>query len=330
MRIRRTSIWCKIVIPTVLASLGIAGSLYAQHYPSKPLRFVVGFAAGGASDIVARILAQKLGEVWDQTVVVDNRPGASGIIGADAVAKAAPDGYTLLVSPQTTTAIAPAMYAKLPYDVMRDLTVITVIGLTPMIFVVHPSLPTKTFKEFVPFAKANAQDLSFGSSSVGGTNHLAGELLNLSLNIKMTHVPYKGELAALTDLVGGRLSFMFPSLPAAIPLLKGGKVRGLAVSSLKRWPHAMEYPTVAESGIPEFETVSWNALYGPVALPRDVIARLYADVARVLQMSDVNARLVQQGIERVGNSPEQATAYLKSETVKWARVVKAANLSAQQ
>ncbi len=330
MTIKKMIMLWTILVPAVLASLGIAGSLHAQSYPSKPVRFVVGFAAGGASDIVARILAQKLGEVWGQTVVVDNRPGASGTIGADAVARAAADGYTLLVSSQTSTAVAPSMYAKLPYDPLRDFTVITVIGLTPMILVVHPSLPTKTFREFVPFAKANAKDLSFGSSGLGGTGHLAGELLNLSLNIKMIHVPYKGEPAALSDVIGGHLSFMFPSLPAALPLLKAGKLRGLAVASLKRSPHALEYPTVAESGIPEFETVSWNALYGPAALPKDVIARLNADVARVLQMPDVNERLAQLVIVGVGNSPVQATAYLKSETAKWAQVIKAANLRPQQ
>ena len=319
----------KLLLPALLACFANAGTVHAQTYPSKPVKFVVGFGAGGASDIVARILAQKLGETWGQTVVVENRPGASGIIGADAVAKAAPDGYTLLVSSQTSTAVATSMFAKLPYDVLRDFAVITVIGMTPMILVVHPSLPAKTFREFIPFAKARAADLSFGSSGLGGTGHLAGELLNLSLNIKMTHVPYKGEPAVLTDVIGGHLSFMFPSLPAALPLLKAGKLRGLAVASLQRSQHANDYPTVAESGIPGFETVSWNALYGPSALPKEVVARLNADTAKALQAPDVNERLGQQGVDRVGNSVEQATAYLKAETVKWAKVIKAANLQPQ-
>ncbi len=323
-----TRLW-KLLLPAVLASQVIAGASHAQSYPSKPVRVVVGFAPGGASDIVARILAQKLGEVWGQTVVVENRPGASGIIGADAVARAAPDGYTLLVSSQTSTAVAPSMYVNLPYDALKDFAVVTVIGLTPMILVVHPSLPTKTFQEFVPFAKAHAKDLSFGSSGHGGTGHLAGELLNLSLGIRMTHVPYKGEPPALTDVIGGNLSFMFPSLPAALPLLKSGRLRGLGVASLKRSPHAMEYPTIAESGIPGFETVSWNALYAPAALPKEIVARLNADAARVLQMPDAIERLGQQGVDPVGNSSEQATAYLKAETEKWAKVIKAAGLRPQ-
>lgn len=326
MKIERIVMQCRLLGLAALATLGIAGPLYAQSYPAKPVKVMVGFAPGGASDIVARILAQKLSESWGQPVVVENRAGASGTIGADMVAKSAPDGYTLLVSSQTSTAVALSLYPKLPYDPVKDFSVITVIGLTPMILVVHPSVPTKTFKEFIPFAKANAKDLTFGSSGNGGTGHLGGELLNLSLNIKMTHIPYKGEPPALADVLGGRLSFMFPSLPAALPLLKAGKLRGLGVGSLKRSPHAPEYPTIAESGIPGFENISWNALYAPAALSKDVIARINADVVKALQARDAIERLGKVGVEPVGDSPGQATAYLKSETAKWAKVIKAANL----
>lgn len=326
MKIERIVMQCRLLGLAALATLGIAGPLYAQSYPAKPVKVMVGFAPGGASDIVARILAQKLSESWGQPVVVENRAGASGTIGADMVAKSAPDGYTLLVSSQTSTAVALSLYPKLPYDPVKDFSVITVIGLTPMILVVHPSVPTKTFKEFIPFAKANAKDLTFGSSGNGGTGHLGGELLNLSLNIKMTHIPYKGEPPALADVLGGRLSFMFPSLPAALPLLKAGKLRGLGVGSLKRSPHAPEYPTIAESGIPGFENISWNALYAPAVLSKDVIARINADVVKALQARDAIERLGKVGVEPVGNSPGQATAYLKSETAKWAKVIKAANL----
>ena len=191
----------------------------------------------------------------------------------------------MLVTSQTSTAVAPSLYQKLPYDPVRDLYAVTVVGMTPMILVLHPSVPPKTMKEFIPFAKANAKDLTFGSSGNGGTGHLGGELLNLSLNIKMSHIPYKGEPPALVDVMGGRLSFMLPSLPAALPLLKSGKLRGLGVGSLKRSAHAPEYPTIAESGIPGFENISWNTLYVPVAVPRDIVTRVHADAAKGLAVA---------------------------------------------
>lgn len=204
-----------------------------------------------------------------------------------------------------------------------------VIGLTPMILTVHPSLPTKNFKEFVAFAKAHEKELTFGSSGNGGTGHLGGELLNLSLNLKMTHIPYKGEPPSVTDLLGGRLSFMLPSLPAALPLIKAGKLHALGVGSLKRSVFAPEVPTIAEQGIPGFENVSWNALYVPAALPKDLMARLNGEFVKALKSPDVVEKLAQQGVEPVANSPEEATAYLKAETAKWATVIKAANLRAE-
>lgn len=316
----------KIWVCAMLVLLASAGSLHAQSYPSKSVRFIVGFAPGGSTDITARILAQKLGEMWGQTVVVDNRPGASGIIGAEAVAKAAPDGYTLLVSPQTSTATATSLYAKLPYDVLKDFAIVTVITSSPTLLVIHPSLPPKIFHEFIPFAKANYKSLSFGSGGLGSSPHLAGELLNLALDIKMTHIPYKGENPAVIDTIGGQLPLMFPTLPVAMPHVKAGKLRGLAVTSLRRSSIAAEYPTIAESGIPGFESAAWNGLYAPAALPKDVIARLNADVAKVLQIPEVQERLAQQGIDRVGNSPEQAAVYLRSEIVKWGKVIRSANL----
>lgn len=290
---------------------------------------MVGFAPGGASDITARIVAQKAGDLWRQNVLVDNRPGASGIIAAEAVAKAPADGYTLLVAPQTSTATAASLYAKLPYDVLKDFAIVTVITSSPLILVVHPSLAPKTFRDFIPFVKANHKHLSFGSGGMGSGPHLAGELLNLALDIKMTHVPYKGEILAAIDTIGGQLPLMLPTLPVGLPHAKTGKLRGLAVTSLQRSPGAADYPAIAQAGIPDFECAPWIALYAPAAVPKDVMARLNTDVARVLQMPDVQARLIELGIDRVGNSSAQAAAYLRSEIEKWGQVIRRANLRAE-
>jgi tripartite-type tricarboxylate transporter receptor subunit TctC len=305
---------------------GATAMSHAQTWPAKSVRFVVGFTPGGVTDVAARILAQKLTDLWGQTVVVDNRPGASGIIGAEIVSKAAPDGYTLLVSPQTSTSVATTLYPKLPYDVVRDIPIITVIGSSPQLLVLHPSLPPRTFKEFAAFAKANYKTLSFGSGGLGSTPHLGGELLNLSLGIKMVHVPYKGENSAMADVLGGQLPLMLSSLPVSLPLSKAGKLRAIAISSLKRSPLAPGYPTIAESGIPDFETVVWAGLHAPGAINRELLVRINGDVIKILNQNDVRERLAQQGIDRVGNSPDEAAAYVKSETVKWAKVIKAANM----
>jgi tripartite-type tricarboxylate transporter receptor subunit TctC len=316
----------RILVLALLAS----SCVHAQTFPAKSVRIVVGFTPGGVTDVAARIIAQKLTEAWGQTVVVENRAGASGIIGAETVAKAAPDGYTLLIAPQTSTSVATTLYPKLPYDVLRDIPAITVLGSSPQLLVVHPSLPPRTFKEFVAFAKANYKTLSFGSGGLGSTPHLEGELLNLSLNIKMVHIPYKGENTAAADVLGGQLPLMFSSLPVSLPLSKSGKLRALAITSLQRSPLAPEYPTIAESGIPDFEGATWVALHAPGGISKELLARINADVIKVLNLPDTRERLAQQGIDRVGNSPDEAAAYVKSEIVKWARVIKAANVRIDQ
>ena len=317
--------WCAALI----VALGFGPIAWGVEYPTQPVRIIVGFAPGGGSDIVARVIAQKLTELWGQSVVVSNRPGASGIIGAETVAKAPADGYTLLVSSATSTAVAPSLYSTLPYDVEKDLRIITVIGSTPALLAVNPASPAKTFDQFITDAKANGQNLFFGGSGIGSTGHLTGELLNLSANIKANHVAYKGEPPALADLMGGRLSFVFSSLPVVLPLVQSGQLRALAVTSLKRTPNAPEYPTVSESGLPGFESIAWNALYAPMAVPKPIIDHINASVVKVLAMPDVKKRLGELGIDIVGNSPGEAHAYLKSETAKWANVIKRANVKAQ-
>jgi len=306
---------------------GIANS-HGQAYPAKTVRIIVGFAAGGGTDIIARVVAQKLTEAWGQTVIVDNRVGASGIIAAEMVSKAPPDGYTLLITSQTSTAVAASLYSKLPYDVLKDFAIITVLGSAPTMVVIHPSLPPKTFQEFVAFVKANHQSLSYGSAGIGSTAHLTGELLNQLLHINIAHIPYKGESESLADVISGQLPLTFTTLPAALPQVKAGKVRGLAITTRHPSPLAPGIPAAAESGLPGFEVSAWNAVYAPAAMPKELVARIHADIVKILALPDVRERLVTLGIDRVGNSPEEAAAYLRAETARWSKVIKAANMRA--
>ena len=317
------SIWLMLSIAFLLC---INTNSFGQSYPAKTVRIVVGFAAGGGTDIIARVIAQKLTEAWGQTVIVDNRVGASGIIGAEIVAKAPPDGYTLLVTSQTSTAVAASLYSKLPYDVLKDFAIITVLGSAPTMVVVHPSLPPKTFQEFVAFVKANHQSLSYGSAGMGSTAHLTGELFNQLLHTSITHVPYKGESAAIADVISGQLPLTFTTLPAALPQVKAGKVRGLAITTRYPTPLAPGVPATAEAGLPGFEVSAWNAVYAPAAMPRELVVRLNADIVKILALPDVRERLITLGIDRVGNSPDEAAAYLRAETARWAKVIKAANI----
>ena len=299
----------------------------AQAYPAKTVRIMVGFAPGGSTDVTARILAQELTKLWNQQVVVDNRPGASGMIGADLAAKAAPDGYTLLVSPQTSIVVAPLLFQKMAYDAIKDFATVGVVGSTPQLLVIHPSLPPKNFKEFTAFAKSNWKQLSYGSGGIGSTPHLGSELLNLSLKIKMVHVPYKGENPALADVLGGQLPLMLSNLPVGLPYAKSGRLRGLAITSLERSPIAPEIPTIAESGIPGFDTATWSGLYAPAATPREIVMRVNADVNRVFNLPDVKQRMQSQGIDYgMHTTPEAHAAYVKSEFVRWGKVIKDAGV----
>src|SRR5687768_4446193 len=240
-----------------LVLLFAASLSHAQTYPTKTVRIIVGLAPGGTTDVFTRTLAQRLTEAWGQTVIVENRPGASGMIAADLVAKSAPDGYTLLVSPQTSLAVAPALYGKAPYDTAKDFSPITLAGSSPLLMVVHPSFPPKTFAEFVVLAKKGGTPLTFGSGGVGSSPHMAGELLSAALGIKMNHVPYKGENPALADTIGGQIPIMFGNLPVALPHVRSGKVLALATTTAKRSPLAPEIPTMSEGGIKDFEMATW-------------------------------------------------------------------------
>jgi tripartite-type tricarboxylate transporter receptor subunit TctC len=308
----------------------LCGGAAAQNYPLKPPRIVVGFAPGGATDLISRILAQKLGELWGQTVVVDNRPGASGMIAGEIVAKAAPDGYTLLLTPQTSIAVAPALYGKAPYDPAKDFAPITLAGSSPLLMVVHPSFPPKTFAEFVALAKKGGPGaLTFGSGGIGSSPHMAGELLSAALGIKMNHVPYKGENPALTDTIGGQIPIMFGNLPVALPYVQSGKLRGLANTAASRSPLAPSIPTVAESGIKGYAIATWSAVLGPAALPAELATRIQRDIVRVINQAETRDRLIGMGVDLIGNSPEEFGAYLRAEIPRYAKVIKDAGIKAE-
>ena len=313
---------------TALA-LSAPSSATAQNFPSRAARIVVGFAPGGATDVTARLLAMELAKMWGQQVVVDNRPGASGMIGAELVAKAAPDGYTLLVSPQTSIVVAPLLIKKVPYDSVKDFATVAVVGSTPQLLVIHPSLPPKNFREFAAFVKANEKSLSYGSGGIGSTPHMAGELFNSSLGVRVIHVPYKGENPGVTDLLGGQIPYMFVNFPVAIGHVQGGKLRALAITSPQRSQLAPEFPTVAES-IPGFDTATWNGLYLPAATPRDVITRIHSDVTKILASTELKDRMLKQGIDQSTlNTPEKHAAFVKAEFARWGKVIKDAGIKAE-
>jgi tripartite-type tricarboxylate transporter receptor subunit TctC len=312
----------------VMFALG-AGAAAAQGFPAKSVRIVVGFAPGGTTDLVSRILAQRLGEMWGANVIVDNRPGASGMIAGEIVAKAAPDGYTLLLTPQTSIAVAPALYGKAPYDPAKDFSPITLAGSAPLLMVVHPSFPPKTFAEFVALAKKGGAPLTFGSGGVGSSPHMAGELLSAALGIKMNHIPYKGENPALADTIGGQIPIMFGNLPVAVPHVNSGKLRGLANTAATRSPLAPKIPTVAESGIKGYSIATWSAVLGPAGMPPDLAARIQRDIARVVNHAETRDRLVGMGVDIIANTPEEFGAFLRSEIVRYAKVIKDAGLKAE-
>jgi tripartite-type tricarboxylate transporter receptor subunit TctC len=310
-----------------LFGVALAGVATAQTYPAKPVRIVVPFAAGGGVDVTARILAQGLTERLGQMVFVENRTGASGIIGTEFVAKSAPDGYTLLVGSQTTQAVVPAMY-KTSYDGARDFAPVTVIATSPLLIVAHPSLPVKTVKDLIALAKARPGQLTFGAAS-GGTPHMAGELFKLTAKVDLLFVPYKGEGPAVSDAMGGQISLVFSNLPVVLPLTRSGRLRGIAVTSAQRVPTAAEFPTVAESGLPGFEANTWFGCLAPAGTPADVIGRLNAEAARALSTLAVKERMAGMGLFVVANKPEEFAELLKKEIPRWAKVVKDSGVKPQ-
>jgi tripartite-type tricarboxylate transporter receptor subunit TctC len=295
----------------------------AQSYPTRPIRLVVPYPPGGPLDITARAIGQKLSEAWNQPVVVDNRAGAGGNIGADLVAKSAPDGYTLLMGAVATHAINPTLYSKIPYDALKDFAPVALVAQVPNILVVNPAVPAKTVRELIDLARARPGYLNFGSGSTGSTGHLAGELFKTMAGVQMVHIPYKGSAPAMADLLAGQVQLMFDNLASALPNVKAGKLRALAVTTLARSPAMPDLPTIAESGLPGFDLSTWFGLMVPAGTPPEIVAKLNAEIVRALNMKDMRERLEKMGAEPpVNNTPEHFAAFIRSEATKYAKVVK--------
>ena len=307
-----------------LAAAGLAAAPAAQAQGTnagKPMHIVVTFTPGGAPDILARLIGEKLSVAWNQPVLIDNKPGAGGNTGADSVAKAAPDGLTIVVGTVGTHAINGALYAKMPYDMVKDFAPVTLLATTPNLLVINNDVPAKTLTEFIALGKREGK-MTFASSGSGTSIHVSGELFKTMTGIDMTHVPYKGRASAIPDLLGGRVTMMFDNMPSSLPLVKDGKLRALGVTSLKRSLAAPEIPTIAEQGLPGFDAVSWFALFAPAGTPRAFIDRLQAEVKKILASPDVAAKLAEAGLDAVGSTPDELAAYQRAEIAKWAKVVK--------
>ena len=304
----------------------LASGAWPQAYPAKPVRIVVPFSPGGSTDVTARIVAQKLTDAWRQQVIVDNRTGAGGNIGADAVAKAAPDGYTLLLATTGVMAINHHLYRNMSYDAARDFAPVTQIGALPLILVVHPSLPVKSVKELIAIAKSQPGQLTFASSGVGSATHMTAELFRLMAGVDIVHIPYKGSGQSLIDVISGEVAIAFDQITSSLPQVEAGKLRAIAVTSARRFPSVPKLPTVAEAGVAGYESVSWNGIAAPAATPRDILNRIQAEIARTLALPDIKERFARDGIEPVGSTPEQFAAHIRAERVKWEKVVKAAGI----
>jgi tripartite-type tricarboxylate transporter receptor subunit TctC len=317
------------LLAAAVVLLAGAGISYAQQYPAKPVRYIVPFPAGASPDIVGRLMADRLSRMWNQQVVVDNRSGAGGTLGAAIAARAAPDGYTLFQCNIASNAIADSLYAKLAFDPQRDFAPITRIGTTASVMIVHPSLPVNTVAEFIAHAKANPGKLSYGSSAAGTSPHLAMELLKTLARIDVVHIAYKGAPQALADLIGGQVPVSISNIPAFLPPILSGRARALAVTSLKRASQLPSVPTMDESGMKGYEVTSWYGVCAPAATPAPLLGKLHADLTKVLSAPDVQQRMIELVIEPAPTSREEFAAFIRAETLRWAQVAKDAKLVKQ-
>jgi tripartite-type tricarboxylate transporter receptor subunit TctC len=318
-------------IARLIASLACAAGFFAATtaaraqtvtgYPAKPLHIVVTFTPGGAPDILARLIGERLTVAWGQPVLVDNKPGAGGNTGADFVAKAPPDGLTIVVGTVGTHAINGALYAKMPYDMVRDFAPVTLLATTPNLLVVNNDVPAKNLAELIALGKREGK-MTFASSGSGTSIHVSGELFKTMTGIDMTHVPYKGRATAIPDLLGGRVTMMFDNMPSSLPLVREGKLRALGVTSAVRSAAAPDIPTIAEQGLPGFEAVSWFGLFVPAGTPKPIVDKLQGEVKKILASPDIAKRLADAGLEAVGSSADELAAYQRAEIAKWAKVVK--------
>ncbi len=319
--------------PAILSlAAGLIAAPCIQHpafaqpaYPQKTIRLLVGAVPGGATDILARVIGQKLAENLRQQVVIENRPGANQILAAEMTAKSAPDGYTLLMVP-SGFAINPSIYRKLPFDPVRDFTPLAIVADVPNVLMIHPSLPARSVRDFIALARAHPGQLSYGSSGVGSPSHLCGEVFKMMTKVSFVHVPYKGSGQSVIDLIGGHLQLSFPSIPASMPHIRSGKLRPLGVTILRRSSSLPDVPTIDESGVKGYEVSGWYGILGPANMPRDVVQLLNNEIIRALRSADVRDSLLGQGAEPVGSKPEEFTGIIAADLVKWSQVVKTVGL----
>ncbi len=303
-----------------LACFG-SGKAEAQNFPNRAIAIIVPTSAGGGNDIIARVISQRLNEVWGQPVIVDNRPGADGTIGAAVVAKSPPDGYTLMLCTNAVLSINPPLYPNLPYDPLKDFTPITVTSSSPFILVVHPSLPVTTVAELIAYAKAHPMELNYSSSGTGSVTHLAGMLFNQMAGVKTVHIPYRGSASAITDLLSGRIQMRFSAIAPVLPLVRSGQLRGIALTSAERFGLMPDLPTVAAT-VPGYVATIWYGLVGPAGMASDVVGTIHAEVVRQLTTADVIAKLEADGSEAIGNSPEKFTALMRTESAQWSDIIR--------
>ena len=316
---------CVVALSGMLA--GLAG---AQGFPNRAIRFVMPYPAGSGGDTVVRTIAAKLAEMWGQQIVVDNRPGANGIIGTDIVAKAKPDGYTWVMGQTATMAVNPVLYSKLPYDATKDFEPVTQLTIYGYVLVVHPSVPVKSVKEFIALARARPGELAYSSSGLGGSQHLAGELFQLMTGVRLNHVTYKGGAPAEVAVIAGEVGALFDTEVTAIPLVQAGRLRPLGVTLRKRSISMPDIPTIAEAGVPGYVLDAWQSIMVPAGTPREIVNRIYEDTKKVLAMPDVRERLIDKGgMELIGSSPDEITRMLRSEAVKYAKLIKDTNVPKQ-
>jgi len=311
---------CRAIASILLAAFATVA--LAQSWPAKPVKWIVPFAAGGTTDILARVIGEKLSVALGQPVVVENRPGAGGGVGADQVAKAAPDGYTIMGGTISTHAINASLYKNLPYDPVRDFAPITLIVRVPNMLVVNPDVPAKDVRELIALLKANPGKYTFASSGNGTSQHLSGELFKSMTGVEMQHIPYKGSPPALQDVVSGQVTMTFDNITTAWPLVKGGKLRALAVTTAKRSPIAPDVPTLAEAGLAGYEIGSWQGVFAPAGVPAEIVKRLNVEIVRIINSPEIRQKLIDMGAEPAPNSPEEFAAMVKTEVAKWSDVVR--------
>jgi tripartite-type tricarboxylate transporter receptor subunit TctC len=312
-----------------VVALAISAAAHAQVYPSKPIRMIVAYPPGGGTDIVGRMVAQKLGEALGQNVVIENRGGASGNIGTEIAARAAPDGYTVLMGNVAPNAINVSLFRSLPFDPVADFAPVSLVASTPNILVVHPSTPARTVKEVIALARARPGTLNFASAGVGSSSHLAGELFRVLAGADIVHVPYKGAGPAMVDVLSGQVQLYFATMPAAMPHVKSGKLVPIAVTSARRSPALPELPTIAESGVAGYEASTWYGLLAPAHTPGPAVARLHEGILKILGEAELRERLTDQGFEPVGDSPQEFAAYIRSEIAKWGKVIRDAGIRSE-